>query len=194
MLKHPMPKHPNAMRVYYFIKDWKETMTPEQFHARLLDLVLHFQDLPGLRRWPYTPEPTPEACKAESGWYLDAGGGQWDLVLPDSRPIEYITLAGMNIWLDNGQVQWAITNDLYEAASKQTPPRRQKGVRHPRATFIQVVWKIGTVDYFEPVNWAMLVRMTPQAVQDAASITKKRKAYTTYNGLKIPINYTTRTI
>jgi hypothetical protein len=36
--------------------------------------------------------------------------------------------------------------------------------------------------------------MTPQAAQDATSITKKRKAYTTYNGLKIPINYTTRTI
>lgn len=107
-----MPAEPAPERVYWFIMEWKDPMTPRQFHARLLDLVLHFQDLPGLKRWPRDGEPTPEACEAESGWYLHQGGDHWELVLPDSREAEQMTLAGVNIWLDNGRVHYTETNEL----------------------------------------------------------------------------------
>lgn len=107
-----MPKDPTQERVYWIIMEWKDQMTPYAFHARLLDLVLHFQDLPGLKRWPYNPEPTPEACKAESGWYLHQGGDQWELVLPDSREAEQMTLVGVNIWLEDGWVKFTETNEL----------------------------------------------------------------------------------
>lgn len=66
-------------------------------------------------------------------------------------------------------------------------------MKNPRATFIKVCWKVGTVDYYTPQAWGRIVAADPRNVlADAVSITRKRKAYTIENGVKVPTNYTTR--
>ena len=62
----------------------------------------------------------------------------------------------------------------------------------PRATFIRICWKVGTVDYFTPQAWADLVKADPGAAAEAVSITRQRKAYRIDNGFRVPVSYTAR--